>query len=280
MDNTLIQFQPGHTWIESFNGASRVIFFVGNVFLLLIGMDIRIILPMLVLNAVLLAIANPGKKRIGLVVWAMIIFNLINILMFYLVNPTIGNTYTDSYTLLFKFNDYFVVTLESLYYFAIRLLKIFSIVIATLWFVTTITPSELSAGLNALGLSSRMCMVISLAFRFIPDIAIDYKETKLAMELRGMEFDADKVSLTKRLKQSTFIILPLIVLSFENVKSISNAMDLRGFGNAKKRSYYCERPNEKRDYLVQGLGYFLMILSLFVIYLRVTNRIPEIWFPF
>ena len=280
MDNTLIQFQPGHTWIESFNGASRVIFFVGNVFLLLIGMDIRIILPMLVLNAVLLAIANPGKKRIGLVVWAMIIFNLINILMFYLVNPTIGNIYTDSYTLLFKFNDYFVLTLESLYYFAIRLLKIFSIVIATLWFVTTITPSELSAGLNALGLSSRMCMVISLAFRFIPDIAIDYKETKLAMELRGMEFDADKVSLTKRLKQSTFIILPLIVLSFENVKSISNAMDLRGFGNAKKRSYYCGRPNEKRDYLVQGLGYFLMILSLFVIYLRVTNRIPEIWFPF
>lgn len=280
MDNTLIQFQPGNSWIESFNGASRVIFFVGITFLLLIGMDIRVILPLGLINILLLAVAKPGAKRISFVVWAMLLFNLTNILMFYFVNPRIGNSYTDSTTILFQFTDYYVVTLETLYYFLIRLLKIFSIVLGTLWFITSITPSELSAGLNALGLSSRMCMVISLAFRFIPDIAIDYRETKLAMQLRGLEFDSKRISLLTRLKQSTIIVVPLIVLSFENVKTISNAMDLRGFGTSKKRSYYCERPHETKDRIVQVLGYLLMAAGFVMIYFRARGVIPEIWFPF
>lgn len=73
-----------------------------------------------------------------------------------------------------------------------------------------------------------------------------------------------KEKLIKRLKNSVTILLPLIMSSLARVDVISNAMELRGFGKHKKRTWYVERPFQKGDWIALGLGAALLAMSLIV----------------
>ena len=55
-----------------------------------------------------------------------------------------------------------------------------------------------------------------------------------------------------RLKNSVNILLPLILTSLNRIDTISNAMELRGFGKDKKRTWYTRRPFARRDFIVLG----------------------------
>lgn len=59
-----------------------------------------------------------------------------------------------------------------------------------------------------------------------------------------------KEKLSARLKNSVNILLPLILSSLARIDTISNAMELRGFGKKKKRTWYVQRPFTRNDWLV------------------------------
>lgn len=44
------------------------------------------------------------------------------------------------------------------------------------------------------------------------------------------------------MKNSVNILLPLILTSLNRIDTISNAMELRGFGKNSKRTWYTQRP--------------------------------------
>ncbi len=44
------------------------------------------------------------------------------------------------------------------------------------------------------------------------------------------------------MKNSVNILLPLILTSLNRIDTISNAMELRGFGKNRKRTWYTRRP--------------------------------------
>ena len=56
-----------------------------------------------------------------------------------------------------------------------------------------------------------------------------------------------------RIKQNVLILVPLIISSFERVGNISNAMDLRGYGRGKTRTYYCEHEEGKADKIFKAI---------------------------
>ena len=58
------------------------------------------------------------------------------------------------------------------------------------------------------------------------------------------------------------ILLPLILTSLNRIDTISNAMELRGFGKDKKRTWYMKRPFEKRDFVAIGVGVVLLVVSM------------------
>ena len=60
------------------------------------------------------------------------------------------------------------------------------------------------------------------------------------------------------------ILLPLILSSLARIDTISNAMELRGFGKKKKRTWYVQRPFARNDWLVLGLGVALLAASLII----------------
>ena len=71
-----------------------------------------------------------------------------------------------------------------------------------------------------------------------------------------------KASLIHRLKAASTILIPLVLSSMERIETISNAMELRGFGKEKKRTWYASRPFTPADYGSMAFCAILLILSL------------------
>ena len=84
-----------------------------------------------------------------------------------------------------------------------------------------------------------------------------------ALRARGVELGKSE-KLSARLKNSVNILLPLILSSLARIDTISNAMELRGFGKKKKRTWYVQRPFTRNDWLVLALGVALLAASLVI----------------
>ena len=104
---------------------------------------------------------------------------------------------------------------------------------------------------------------MAIALRYIPDIQRDYHSISQAQQARGVELGKNE-HFFSRLKNSVNILLPLILTSLNRIDTISNAMELRGFGKNKKRTWYTRRPFAARDFVALGIGVVLLVVSLIV----------------
>ena len=147
-------------------------------------------------------------------------------------------------------------------------------------FVLATTPSEFASGLAYLHVPYKICTIVSLAYRTIPDIARKYTDIKNSMQMRGVEL-SKKASLGKRLKATAALLVPLIISSFSRVEVIANAMDLRGFGRLKKRTWYAEHELTKADKILRKLCIpFALFIVFYIIYFRIINPWPaSYWSP-
>ena len=122
--------------------------------------------------------------------------------------------------------------------------------------------------------------IVSLAYRTIPDIASDFINIRNSMMMRGVEL-SKKASIGKRLKNTVLILVPLIFTAFGKVGNIANAMDLRGYGKHKKRTWYAEHELTRWDPVIRGLTILLLGLTLYyIIRYRIIDPYPvDYWCP-
>ena len=281
MDEKLfITLTPGNTFLDKLTGKTKTRLFFLVVFILTATWDMRVIAPFFFLSIICLVSIKPDKKKNIAITIFVILMNLFNLLLTWFIDPDYGLKMCGGSTLLFKFTDYYIVTAESLWYFSVRLIKFLTSFLFSLTFIQCITPSELAAGLHSIKVPYKICTIVSLAFRYIPDITRDFTNIKISMQTRGLELDSKKVSLLKRLKQYVLILIPLIVTSFDRVGNIANAMDLRGFGKNKDKTYYAEHEDTAADkklaYLVYGFSVLLIALIVIKIFFKPEF---EVWTP-
>ncbi len=168
-----------------------------------------------------------------------------------------------------------------MWYFLVRFCKLMATFFAAMTFIQCITPSELAAGLYAMKVPYKVCMIVSIAFRYIPDILRDFTNIKISMQARGMELDAKRTGLWQCLKQNIMILVPLVVTSFDRVGNIANAMDLRGFGKNKTRTYYAEHEDGRGDSQMKVFYLALYLFIAVVIALRIVKPGEFlVWYPF
>ena len=168
-----------------------------------------------------------------------------------------------------------VVTKEQLFYHLNLVLKYLAMVPVVLLFVCTTQPSEFAASLNRIGVKYTVAYSVALALRYIPDIQQEYHEISQAQQARGIEM-SKKESLLRRLKAASAILIPLILSSMDRIEVISNAMELRGFGKNKRRSWYMARPFRPADFVAMGLCALLLAAAIF---LNIHNG-TRFWNPF
>lgn len=280
-DKLIINLVPGDTFLHKLSGASKTRMFAVLIVITIMTFDVRIMIPLLIVSLIGFFSVKPDWKQIWWLVLLVIFGNITNLVLYWVASPNIGAEYSNGSTVLFAFNDYLIVTAETLWYLFARMVKMMATFFISLTYILAVTPSEVAAGLYSMGVPYKLCSVVSLALRYIPDIGRDYTNIKISMQCRGVELDSKRAGLMTRLKQTVLILVPLIISSFDRIGNIANAMDLRGFGKKKKRTYYSEHEPTKADNMFKVAYIILGIFSAVYIVCKIVWP-PEmiVWYPF
>lgn len=75
-------------------------------------------------------------------------------------------------------------------------------------------------------------------------------------------------NLLENIKGIKRIVLPLIFSSIERIDTISTAMELRQFGQYKRRTWYVKKQLKKDDYVVLCLTLILLMLVVTLFFLN------------
>lgn len=259
----LFSYNQLNTPIHNLSGFTKLIAFLLLTFAVMLSYDIRFIAVVLLFSIWVFRIAHIEWHQIRLMVFYVLFFLITNFVLTYLFEPEYGVKIYGTRHLLFEIVGRYTVTQEQLLYQITKIIKYMSVVPFGIIFLLTTNPSELAASLNRAGVHYKVAYPISLTLRYFPDIQRNYNDISLAQQARGLEL-SKKAKLSGRIKNALLIIIPLIFSTIDRIDVISNAMDLRGFGKGKKRSWYSAEKLKRNDYIALGVSLFIFAASMMI----------------
>ncbi len=261
----LITYKEKDCFVHRLSGLTKLVFFLLWTLTSMLSYDTRVLVSMFCLSALVFYVSKIEWSQISAVIKAMAFFLILNVTAIFIFSPYEGCKIYNSRTDLFFIAGNYTLTFQQLFYEANIVLKYCTIVPAVLVFVTATNPSEFASALNRVGLPYTVSYAVSLSLRYVPDIQNDFVKIKNAQSARGIEMSG-KANIFKRIKNVAAIIFPLVFTSMERIDTISSAMELRGFGKKKKRSWYAARPLSKYDFICLTCTIILCVTALFITY--------------
>ncbi len=274
MKAKLFDYIERDNFVFNLSGVTKLICFLLLSFGVMLSFDARVILGIMILSFIVLHISEIKFKQVRIMMYYIMGFLVINFFLTFLFSPHYGEEIYGTSHVLFRITDHYYVTSEQLLYQFTKMLKYAAVIPLGMMFIFTTNPSEFAASLNRIGVGYKAAFAVSLTLRYFPDMIRDYTDISLAQQARGLDLSR-KEKLGTRLKNMMNIFVPLIFSSLDRVEVVSNAMDLRGFGKKKKRTWYAARPMSRNDYL--SLAFCLLIflgslaMTLFVNHSRFWN---------
>lgn len=271
----MLSYLPRGSFIHKLTGTTKLCFFLMVSIASMVSYDTRALAVLLVLSLSLFKMSRLTFKDVKWVLWLAFIFLVLNNLFIYIFSPEYGVELYESRTVLFTLVGRYTITTQQLFYHLNLIMKVVTVIPLALVFILCTDPSEFAASLSSVGVSYRISYSVALALRYIPDIQRDFHEISQAQQARGVDISG-KDRFIDRLKSSVHILLPLILSSLSRIDTISNAMELRGFGKNRKRTWYMRRPFKKADFAALTLGAVLLIGTLLVTF----SNGSRFWNPF
>jgi len=263
----MFSYNNKSTPIHNLSGLTKLVSFLLISFAVMFSYDVRLILSVLLFSLVVLNMADIKLKQIRLMLIYVFIFLLTNMAITYLFTPEYGVKIYGTRHLVFNIIGRFTITLEELTYLVTKFFKYLSVVPFGIIFLLTTNPSEFASSLNSIGCNYKIAYSVALTLRYFPDMQRDYESISHTQQARGLEMSR-KAGFLNRFKNALLIIVPLIFSTVERVEYISNAMDLRGFGKHKKRTWYSKKKLVVQDYVAIFISLIFLVasisLSLFV----------------
>ncbi|MGN0776147.1 MAG: energy-coupling factor transporter transmembrane component T family protein [Candidatus Ventricola sp.] len=260
---TVLNYLPRRSFVHDLTGTTKLAFFLLFTFAGMLTYDTRVLLGLLGVSLLAFRASRIRVREIRFMLVFMLVFLLMNNFFVFLFNPNQGTEIYGTRHVLLHLPGRFAVTAEEVFYLFNITLKYFIALPVAILFISATDPSEFAASLNGIGVSYRVGYSVAIALRYIPDIQRDYHSISQAQQARGVELGKKEPLLT-RLKNAAGILLPLILSSLARIDVISNAMELRGFGKSKTRTWYRRRPFARNDYLVLALGAALLAGSIII----------------
>jgi energy-coupling factor transport system permease protein len=153
------------------------------------------------------------------------------------------------------------VTVERMIYAVNMLVRVFSLVIMTLLIPYSIDPALYGITFRGLGLPDKIAYAMDLTMRFIPTFGRDFQLTMDAQRARGYELEKIRGGLVEQVRKLGPLIVPVTIHAIIGSEDIIDAMDLRAFG-VGPRAWLQELHYQTRDYVLIGLGIFILFVSL------------------
>ena len=264
MANSLIlSYLPRGSVVHQLTGTTKLIVFLLFSVATMVTYDTRVLVVFLVMSLAIFKISRVHYRDVKLILWMAFVFLLLNNLFVYLFKPEYGVEIYQSRTLLVQLIGPYTITAQQLFYHLNMTLKVVVVIPLALVFILCTDPSEFAASLASIGVSYRIGYAVALALRYIPDVQRDYHNINQAQQARGVDISG-KDKLMDRLKGSANILLPLILGSLNRIEVISNAMELRGFGKKKNRSWYMGKPLSRNDYLAIAFVVCFAIVAMVI----------------
>lgn len=265
--NNLFNYIDRPSPVHRLTGATKFLCLLLWSFAAMSTYDTRMLAVLAVFSFVLLRISKIRIKDVSFMLGFTAVFLVMNNVLVYIFSPQHGVEIYGSCHYLFGLSGRYAPTAEQLFYHLNYLLKYLATIPIVLLFVCTTNPSEFAASLNKLGVKYSIAYSVALALRYIPDIQREFHEISQAQQARGIEM-SKKAGLISRLKGVSAILIPLILSSMDRVEVIANAMELRGFGKNKKRSWYMGRPFKVADIISIVVCVLLVVLAFVLNYLN------------
>ncbi len=258
---TVLNYLPRKSIVHDLTGTTKLTFFLLFTFAGMVTYDTRVLVALMACSFLFFKLSHIKLKEVRFMMVFMLVFLLLNNIFIFIFDPQQGTKLYGTHHVLCHLFWRYEVTAEQLFYHLNISLKYFVALPVAILFISATNPSEFAASLNKIGVSYRIGYAVSIALRYIPDIQRDYHNISQAQQARGVELGKSE-KLWNRLKNSVNILLPLILSSLARIDTISNAMELRGFGKNKKRTWYVERPFTANDWCALALGVALVVFSL------------------
>ena len=248
---TVLNYLPRESVVHKMTGTTKLAFFLLFTFASMITYNTWVLLGLLVVSLLAFRLSRIKFREVRFMMTFMLVFLLLNNLFIFLFDPNQGTTLYGTRTVLCHLFWRYDLTAEQLFYMINISLKYFVALPVAILFISATDPSEFAASLNSIGISYKVGYSVAIALRYIPDIQRDYHSISQAQQARGVE------------------------TSLNRIDTISNAMELRGFGKNSKRTWYTQRPFARRDFIALGVGAALLLISL-----TVTIRFGRFYNPF
>ena len=246
--------------IHELTGATKFLALLLWSFAAMSTYDTRFLAVLPILSLVLFKLSKIKLKDVSFMLGFTATFMVINNVLVYVFSPQHGVEIYGTCHVLVGEGKY-ALTQEQLFYHLNYILKYLATIPIVLLFICTTNPSEFAASLNKLGVPYSVAYSVSLALRYIPDVQREYHNISQAQQARGIEMSG-KADVISRLKAATAILIPLILSSMDKIEIVANAMELRGFGKEKKRSWYMGRSFSRWDILTIAFCVLLVIIAL------------------
>ena len=274
MKTKLFSYNVGNTVIHRMSGGTKFLCFVMTSLAAMLTYDIRVLLFIALFSYSLLPVAKITWKQIRGLMYYFFAFLWLNVLLTYLFSPEAGVEMFGTRTLLLTITSRYTITVEQLLDQFAKAMKYIAVIPMGMIFIFTTESSEFAASLSTVGITYKISYAVSLTLRYFPDVQRDYQTISLAQQARGLEM-SNKAKLLDRFKYAAQIIFPLIISSLTMIEKVTNAMDLRGFGKKRKRTWYSRRPMNAADYgaiaVTGAIAAVTILMMVFAPYGRFWN---------
>ena len=255
----MISYKDKDTWIHRLSGFTKLLFFILWCTVSALTYDTRVLVIMILIGLYIFAASKTEWEQISSVFKAVMFFMILNLIFIYIFAPDQGHIIYGSRHVLIHLPGAYSLTAEQLFYELNVMIKYFTVVPAAFIFLITTNPSEFAASLNGVGVPASISYSVAITLRYIPNIQDEYHKIRNAQEARGIELSS-KGKLKDRIRNTAAIIFPLLFTSMDRIDTVSNAMELRGFGKKKKRTWYSRKALSRNDIMVIV---FIIVFSVF-----------------
>lgn len=231
------------TVIHRLDGRTKIILFLASFLALVIFED-----PLFILPIGLLILLQNFLARAWINIWR------IRFLLFLLTITSIimWNLFASGETHLFWFVD-----LESMLYSLARTMLILLMIISGLNLLSTTRNEELVLAMIKLGLPYRVGFAISTSLRMVPTISSSIYTISQAQRSRGLDLEGGGI--LERLRKFIPILIPVFISTIRDTNVFGMALESKGFGARKDRTYYLEMVMQRNDFIV--LGFCILLLG-------------------
>lgn len=150
-------------------------------------------------------------------------------------------------------------------------LKLVATIAGSVVFLATTKNEEIATGLIRLGLPYNATFAFSTALRLVPTFVGAGATIIQAQKSRGL--DVESGSLLQRMKKHLPLMVPVLTSAIRSTNHLAMALESKGFGARKQRTYYLHLRMGRGDWLATLLA-VLMMAAFFAVRFGGYGRIP------